>query len=399
MRRRTFLTAGAAAAAALATPALSAAQATRSFRDFGALADGGDDGAAIRSALSSGESIVNPRFEVYTLDGPVALRDTPIYLRGGILQFAGSDGGLHAENADAYLFDIDDVEVIALRDLPGAAVSLAVVAPGRVAYDMMRHERTCRIGGGTVMGGVARDRGSWGTGLHLSDVSGAEVGAVLVRGRTGDAGDADRYWREGSVGIRLDAPNGGSPVTSQIDAAHVRQMETAISAMGEMEGLEIVGGHCVTCRSGIVVDWLQGNGGTNPGLFLRGVHVNASERCIALRGISEAFVTGNELYRFPHAPAGDGGWVGVDCDRIDRSILSQNLLNGFNRRDGMETPGIPIRLAHTKRTLVADNRGYNVDAPVVAAGDANAGVTLRGNVWEGLGDVAPRDAPGVVVAD
>ena len=264
MRRRDMLSRGGGALAlSLAAPGLLRAQETWSFRDFGAKADGSDDAAAIEAALTSGETLINSRSDRYTCEQPVSVRDTPVTLRGGRIEFRGSGDGLSFAYGKPAICDLDDMEILSAGEGGGTGLTIATTAERQIELDQFRYTRMVRLGGGMVLGGLGRSRGGWARALHLDTVNGADIGPISIHGPA-EGGGKDARWRDGSIGIAITGRGGASPTALDFGAMQIRNVETGVLAQGGMEGVAFRGPAIVNVRDGVMADWLQEGGRVNP---------------------------------------------------------------------------------------------------------------------------------------
>ncbi|UMA67210.1 hypothetical protein LVO79_20595 (plasmid) [Roseivivax marinus] len=398
MRRREVLSRGGGALAlSLAAPVLLRAQETWSFRDFGAKADGSNDAAAIEAALTSGETLINSRSDRYICEEPVSVRDTPVTLRGGRIEFRGSGDGLSFSYGKPATCDLDDMEILSAGEGGGTGLTIATTAERQIELDQFRYTRMVRLGGGMVLGGLGRSRGGWARALHLDTVNGADIGPISIHGPA-EGGGKDARWRDGSIGIAITGRGGASPTALDFGAMQIRNVETGVLAQGGMEGVAFRGPAIVNVRDGVMADWLQDGGRVNPRFIFEGGHINAAQTGMSLRGVAESHVSGTLFYRFVNVEQeGDADWRGLALNTCDRVMIMANLFNGWGDRPSATTPSAPIRLERLKRSLIANNRGYNLDSAIQVRGDQNRDVSVIDNIWEGLTD--PSTGQGQTTSD
>ncbi|SEL93937.1 hypothetical protein SAMN05444413_1242 [Roseivivax marinus] len=404
MRRRDILGGGSALVGALAAPGLLRAQATWSFRDFGARADGSDDAGAIEEAFSSGETLINNRFDRYTCKRGITVSDVPVTARGGRIEFPGRGDGLSFIYGVPAICDLDDLEILSTGEGGGTGLTIATAVESQVELDRFRYARMVRLGGGMVLGGHDRSRGGWARALHLDTVNGADIGPVSIHGPAkGNAADA--RWRRGSIGIAITGRGGATPTSLDFGAMQIRNVETGVLAQGGMEGVAFRGPAIVNVRHGLVADWLQEGGRVNPRFVFDGGHINAAQTGMSLRGVAESHVTGTLFYRFLNSvPEEAIDWRGLALNTCDRVLVTKNIFNGWSNRRRAATPGAPIQIERVKRSLIANNRGHNLDSVIQVRGDQNLDVSVSDNVWEGhtdpstgRGQTTRDDAPGLRV--
>jgi len=309
-----------------------------SFFNFGAIGDGStDDSAAVQAALRSGKSIVNPRHTVFACASTVSAPNVNTYVRGGVLKFTGGTDGVQLHHTGTYAVDWDDCEIRTTQEKSGNGLSITYTAAVLAAN---RHEELVRLGDGLQIGGTDAETGAWTVGLYGDNLSNADIGAIHVRGRrnlSASSGTHDREYLAGTIGIHLTSTDDGSPVTTDLSRVHVRACETGIKLSGAMEGNAITGGQVINCRYGIDANYLDLVAGTDaidPGLWVEGVHINASERCIIAKNLYEGWIKNCELYRFTNV---DGvGWQAYEFDTLSEMQVGDNVISGFNTTG---TPG------------------------------------------------------------
>ncbi|MDI3335858.1 hypothetical protein QKW60_05535 [Defluviimonas aestuarii] len=308
------------------------------FYDFGAVGDGvTNDAAAVQLALRSGTPIRNPRHAVFACASTISAPNVNTHVRGGVLKFSGGTDGVQLHHTGVYSVDWDDCEIRTTQAASGNGLSITYTA---AVLASNRHEELVKLGDGLQIGGADATTGAWTVGLYGDNVSNADIGAVHIRGRrnlAASSGTHDREYLAGTTGYHMTSTDDGSPVTTDMSRVHVRACETGGRFSGRMEGVAISGGQLINCRYGLNVDFLDLVAGTDqvdPGLWVEGVHINASERCIIAKNLYEGWIKDCELYRFTNV---DGvNWQAYEFDTLSEMHVGENVVSGFNTTG---TPG------------------------------------------------------------
>lgn len=351
-----------------------------SFKAFGAVGDGTtNDAAAVQAALRSGIPIKNSRYDTFALSSAVTAPDVSTYVRGGVLKYTSASGNaISLHHTTAVTVDWDDVEIRTTQENTGRGLSISYSA---AVLSANRHLKLVSLGDGVQIGGTAAETGAFAAGLYLDNVNNPDLGALHIRGRRNlgaAAGSEDREYLAGTKGIVVTSTDSSQPVLIDMGKVHVRAVETALSVTGAVEGLTIEGGQFINCGDGIAVDFtdlVSPPGDAQPGVFIRGVHVNAARKPIRIVNGYEVFIGGCELYRFSNV---DGeNFVGIDCDTVSEAQIHDNVISGANATGSPGTVAM-MALDNFKRSRVVGNIGRNLDSGIA--------VTDAGSIYNQFDD-------------
>lgn len=304
---------------------------------FGAVGDGvADDSNAIEAALLAG-FVIGKRGSVYRVTRKISITDTETTVRDvTILHDAASDC-IELVHSTPKLTRWNNCKFYTNRQEPGVGLKITLAAAGVVAG---RRDGFYFLENLVFVGQDQLAHG-WLTGLHLHNVNMVRPRDIRVLGRrdmTAAVGSAGRSWIAGTRGILVTCDEGSDPTVVEISSAHIRHVEQGIVIDGDMEGLTIRGGQIVAVRTGALIDVTSVSQptATQPGLWVRDVHINASQRCVDIRRMSEVEVSGCEFYRY--AAVWGFNFDAIYAEAMTYSSITGNKLMLYHHlRDASET--------------------------------------------------------------
>lgn len=357
-----------------------------SFRHFGAGANiAYDDAAAIQAALLSGMTIRNRAHDEFFIGSAVRVdTDQSIDVIGGrVIGLATASGQLamidirrQSTNVGAKFISMDDFQVLTQGNgfAQGVRVSYQIPISTKSDLDNDRFYRTVYFGPGFRASPYDYDDASQ---YFLSAVHVEDHGFVLFDGSTiAGPKTTDGRWVDATRGVQI--TGNGSPVRFTFNNVHFRHLDKAITAISDIEGVEVNGGSMVAVGKGF--DGAMPTAAyENLGFFFRGVHINAETQCIDIINGAEIFVTDCELYQYG-ATVTDWQAVRLGVGGEVRAFtVHDNIISG---EAGSAAQQDPIRLGGVGRGQIHDNIGYNVSNGVnVNALTVKKDVYVRDNHW------------------
>lgn len=338
---------------------------------WGAVGDGStDDTAALQAALdSTTEQIYFPE-GVYKITTALTVTNKHKHLfgfgpRGGaeIRQTSAAANGILVTHTAPYRFVLSSLKIATTQEVSGTGVRIEYNAGTVTTF---RPQNLVSFQDVSITGSSdSGDGGCWANCLVMVNCNRATLRDCFFRGRrdlSASFPDEARVWATGTTGLSFTAPTNIQPTNLRMYGCDFRHLETSFVSSGDMEGLVFDSCFFVNCKYGPEVSYVAvapTADTTDPGLHFQSCHVNCLKHCLKISGVYEAFVTDNELYRFPFIDSED--WICVDMLSVDRSTISGNTILGNST---VGTPGYMkgFRGANTKRSFFRHNNFYNMTA-------------------------------------
>lgn len=337
---------------------------------FGAVGDGAaDDSDALERALRSGFIVWGGLGRTYRITRVITAANVETQVASLTVLGDGATCGIELTHDTPKLTRWRDCKFHTSRQEPGTALKITLAAAGVVAG---RRDGFYYLENLTFVGQNQLAHG-WTIGLHLHNVNMVRPRDIRVLGRrdmTALAGSAGQSWIAGTKGIYVTSDEGADPTVIEAISPHIRHVEQGIVIDGDMEGLTIRGGQIVAVRTGALIDVTSVSQptATQPGLWVRDVHINASQRCVDIRRMSEVVISGCEFYRYAAV-------LGIDHDAIvaeamsyssitDNKFMLYHHLRDASEADLRSSPGYFDTLRSTKitgNTVWRANAGFRYD--------------------------------------